>query len=205
MRVLPVRDRITSRLQNTSPPEDPVASALATLPAEVVRSWFPDRLKTAAVLVPLVPRSQGLSILLTRRTETVKDHPGQISFPGGRVEAGDLGPADTALRETAEEIGLEPERITVVGYLDAYPVVTGYAVVPVVGFIEADVPLTLDPTEVAEAFEVPLDFLMDAANVRQHRRSRDGVELLTFEYHYAGHRIWGATAHMIKKFIDLIA
>jgi len=148
----------------------------------------------------LIPRPGGMTMLLTRRAEHVKHHAGQISFPGGRTKTSDDGPGETALRETAEEIGVPPAQVTVIGYLEAYPVVTGYAVVPVVGIVDGDPPLRLDPSEVAEAFEVPLAFLRNENNVRPSRRVYKGIEVETYEYVYGRHRIWGATAHMIKNF-----
>ncbi len=195
-----MRDLITRRLRDTQPPADPVGAALAKLPPEIAQAWFTSPLKSAAVLIPLMSRSDGMTMLLTRRTEHVKHHAGQISFPGGRAETGDDGPRDTALRETAEEIGVPPAQVTVIGYLDAYPVVTGYAVVPVVGMVEGDPELKLDPIEVAEIFEVPLIFLLDQNNLGKTTRIYKGVEVETYEYLYGGHRIWGATAHMIKNF-----
>ncbi len=199
-----MRDQITRRLRHTQPPADPVAAALAKLSPAVAQAWFSSPLQSAAVLIPLLPRPDGMTVLLTRRTEHVKDHAGQISFPGGRAETGDDGPRDTALRETAEEIGVPPAQVTVVGYLDAYPVVTGYAVVPVVGLLDGDPELRLDPIEVAEAFEVPLAFLLDEGNLARTTRVYKGVEFETYEYLYGGHRIWGATAHMIRNFIEKI-
>lgn len=199
-----MRDQITNRLRDTQPPADPVAAALAKLSPEIAQAWFTAPLESAAVLIPLLLRPDGITVLLTRRTEHVKDHAGQISFPGGRAETADNGPRDTALRETAEEVGIPPEDVTVIGYLDAYPVVTGYAVVPVVGTLDGNPELVLDPIEVAQAFEVPLAFLLDEGNLGRTTREYKGVEFETFEYHYAGHRIWGATAHIIRNFIDLI-
>ena len=199
-----MRDQITNRLRDTQPPADPVAAALAKLSPEIAQAWFTAPLKSAAVLIPLLLRPDGMTVLLTRRTEHVKDHAGQVSFPGGRAETADNRPRDTALRETAEEIGIPPEDVTVIGYLDAYPVVTGYAVVPVVGVLDSKPNLILDPIEVAEAFEVPLAFLLDEDNLARTTREYKGVQFETFEYHYAGHRIWGATAHIIRNFRNII-
>ena len=200
-----MRDQITRRLRDSQPPADPVGAALAKLSPEIARAWFSSPLESAAVLIPLMPRCDGMTMLLTRRTEHVKDHAGQISFPGGRAETGDDGPRDTALRETAEEIGVPPAQVTVIGYLDAYPVVTGYAIVPVVGLLDGDPELRLDPIEVAEVFEVPLTFLLDEDNLARTTRVYKGVEVETYEYLYGGHRIWGATAHMIKNFTEKIS
>lgn len=199
-----VRQRIERRLRGTAPPPDPVAAALAALPDDVVAAWFARPLIPAAVLLPLVARGDELAVLLTRRTPHLKDHPGQISFPGGRSEPGDTAAVDTALRELHEETGIGPEQVTVAGYLEPLAVVTGFAVTPVVGFVAGEYTLRLDPVEVEEAFEVPLEFLLDARNrVATLRRVR-GVEARFCEYRYAGRRIWGATAMMLDNFIEKI-
>lgn len=152
------------------------------------------------MLVPLVRRGDALTVLLTERAAHLKHHPGQVSFPGGRVEPGDQGPLDTALRETEEEIGLMREHVEVLGYLDNYFTITGYTVTPVVGLIDQLPPLTLDPSEVAEAFEVPLAHVFD---VREHRRRVKhimGVSVPIYEIVWQQRRIWGATAAMIVGF-----
>jgi 8-oxo-dGTP pyrophosphatase MutT (NUDIX family) len=152
----------------------------------------------------LVERSSGLTVLLTRRTEHLRDHPGQISFPGGRVEPGDAGPLATALREASEELGLLTDWIEVAGFLPPHAVVTGFVVTPVVGFLQADLALKLDAEEVAEAFEVPLQFFLEPGNLRQSiRRVRD-VEVPLLEFSYGGHRIWGATANILSSLIEIL-
>ncbi len=150
----------------------------------------------AAVLVPLVTHADGLTVILTQRTEHLDDHAGQISFPGGRIEPGDDHPAATALRETEEEIGLAIDRIEVIGRLGLHDIATGFAVVPVIGFVTPPIAYTLDAFEVAEAFEVPLAFLLDAANRRREvvRRGAGTREVDAFDYQ--GRTIWGATARM---------
>ena len=122
------RKKITQSLAGSGPAPDPIASALADLPDGVAAKWFKTPLVPAAVLVPLIERDDGISVLLTQRTEHLKDHPGQISFPGGRVEEIDNGPLNTALREVHEEIGIAPEFVAVAGYLQPMAVVTGFAV-----------------------------------------------------------------------------
>jgi len=199
-----VRDRIEQRLHASTPAADPVATALAALPAGVAETWFDVPLVSAAVLVPLVTRGDELSVLLTQRTAHLKDHPGQISFPGGRTEPGDGGAVDTALREVREEIGIGADQVRVVGYLEPLAVVTGFAVTPVVGFVAAGYSLELDRFEVEEAFEVPLDFLLDERNLVPTRRNIRGIDMRFYEYHYEGRRIWGATAIMLKSLIDLV-
>src|SRR6266545_6615128 len=131
--------------------------------------WRSEReIRPAAVLVPVVRREGGLTVLFTRRTAHLNDHAGQISFPGGRSEPGDTGAAETALREAAEEIGLAAAQVEVLGKLQEYVTVTGYRVTPVVGLVTPPLELRLDEFEVAEVFEVPLEFLLDPAN---HQRN----------------------------------
>ncbi|HJP38665.1 MAG: CoA pyrophosphatase [Gammaproteobacteria bacterium] len=196
-----MKQLIERRFRNTKPPADPVGAALARLPDGVAGAWFSQPLIKAAVLVPLIERESRLSVLLTQRTEHLDDHPGQISFPGGRAEPADAGPRQTALREAREEIGLADELVSVVGYLDALAVVTGFVVTPVVGFVAADAEFTVDPFEVAEIFEVPLEFFMDDMNHRLGERNVNGYTLPFSEYHFEHRRIWGATAKIISDFI----
>ena len=171
---------------------------------------FTDRTPAgAAVLMPLVDRPEGVTLLLTRRTEHLREHAGQISFPGGRVEAEDDGPVATALRETEEEIGLERQRIEVLGQLPMYATVTAFHVTPVVGVVAPGFTLAPDPAEVAEAFEVPLAFLMDPAHHRHHRFEFGGVERSFLSMPWQGdgreYFIWGATAAMLRNLYRLLA
>lgn len=159
------------------------------------------RLIAAAVLVPIVCRVTGFMVLLTQRTQHLNDHPGQISFPGGRVEASDENAIATALRETREEIGLPPHRVDIRGYLDNYETATGFLVTPVVGFVQSDYPLALDPFEVAEVFEVPLAFLLDAANHRIGKRTGCGTQRRFWVFQYQHRYIWGATAGMLMNLV----
>ncbi len=151
----------------------------------------------AAVLVPVVNRPEGLTLLLTQRSADLPDHPGQISFPGGRVEPGDSTPADAALRETAEEVGLAADRVDVLGELATYETVTGYRVTPIVGWVEPPFILTPDPIEVAEAFEVPLAFVLDPANQQRHFRMLGEMRRDFWAIPYRDRYIWGATAAML--------
>lgn len=159
----------------------------------------------AAVLVPLVQRDDGLHVLLTRRTEHLRDHAGQISFPGGRSEPEDDSPEATALREAEEEVGLSPARVDVLGRLPSYTTVTHYVVTPVVGLVHPPFTLSLDAFEVAEAFEVPLAFLMTPAHHRRHVFTYDGGhrQFLSMPWRRAPHEveyfIWGATAAMLRN------
>lgn len=156
-------------------------------------------LTPAAVLVPIVLRPEGQQLLLTQRTDHLRDHPGQISFPGGRMEAGDASPVHTALREAQEEIGLDPALARVLGYLPTYHTGTGFQVFPVVAVLEPPFELVLDSFEVAEAFEVPLSFLLDPGN---HQRAslffRGALREFT-AMPYGERYIWGATAGMIES------
>ncbi len=153
--------------------------------------------RPAAVLVPIVERSDGFTVLLTKRTDHLHDHAGQISFPGGRVDDTDRDAVHAALRETHEEVGIAPDKIEVVGRLDTYHTVTGYAVVPVVGFVTPEFTLDLDDFEVAEAFEVPLEFLIDRSNHQRHSGVFRGIKRHWYAMPYRDYYIWGATAGML--------
>ena len=157
------------------------------------------RLTPAAVLVPLVTRERGSSVLLTKRTDHLHHHPGQISFPGGRVEAADTSPIDTALRETQEEIGLDRRHVELIGTLPDYLTGTGFRVTPVVGLVTPPFELTLDAFEVAEAFEVPLSHFLDPANHEQHSIVHEGRLRQFHAMPYQGYFIWGATAGIIMS------
>ena len=161
--------------------------------------------RPAAVLVPIVERPEGPTVLLTRRADHLHDHPGQVSFPGGRLDDTDRGPIDAALRETAEEIGLGREFVELAGLLDGYETVTGYGVTPVVGFIRPGFALTLDTFEVAEAFEVPLTFFLDETSRQVHSRVRDGRRRYYYAFEYENRYVWGATAGMLVNLQRRIA
>ena len=161
--------------------------------------------RPAAVLVPIVERPRGHTVLLTRRADHLHDHPGQISFPGGRLDGADRGPIDAALREAAEEIGLERELVELAGLLDGYETVTGYTVTPVVGFVRPGFIPSPDPFEVAEAFEIPLAFFLDEASCRIGSRMHGGRRRSYYVFEHAGRRIWGATAGMLVNLKRRIA
>lgn len=154
-------------------------------------------LTPAAVLVPIVLRDREPTVLLTRRTDHLHHHPGQVSFPGGRVEVQDVSPVDTALRETKEEIGLPREKVELLGCLPQYRTGTGFDVTPVVGLVTPPLGLVLDAFEVAEAFEVPLLFLLDHRNHRLHSVEVRGVMRDYYAMPYGDYFIWGATAGML--------
>jgi 8-oxo-dGTP pyrophosphatase MutT (NUDIX family) len=153
----------------------------------------------AAVLFPIVLREGGQTVLLTQRTAHLRDHAGQISFPGGRVEAEDSSPAHTALRETEEEIGLSREHIEILGYLPEYRTGTGFCVTPVVALVQPPFELLPDSFEVAEIFEVPLAFLLDPANHQRHSMHYRGALRNYFAMPFGDYFIWGATAGMIRS------
>ncbi len=154
----------------------------------------------AAVLVPIVNRPDGLTLLLTQRSADLPDHPGQISFPGGRVEPTDPTLAFAALREATEEVGLAADRVDVLGELATYETVTGYRVTPIVGWVEPPFTLTTDPVEVAEAFEVPLSFILDPANQQRHFRMLGDLRRDFWAIPWRDRYIWGATAAMLLIF-----
>ncbi len=161
-------------------------------------------LTPAAVLVPLIERPDGLTVLFTQRTSHLAHHAGQVSFPGGHIEPEDGGPAETALRETEEEVGLDRSHVRIVGRLDTYVTRTGFAVTPVVGMVAPPFTLRPDPHEVAEIFEVPLDFLLDPSNHERCSAEFEGRTRFFWAMPYGRHFIWGATAGMVINLCDIL-
>ena len=153
--------------------------------------------RPAAVLVPIVNRPAGLQVLLTQRSADLPDHPGQISFPGGRIEPADASPAAAALREATEEVGLPADRVSILGHLADYETVTGYRVTPVVGWLEPPFDLAPDPVEVADVFEVPLAFILDPGHQERHFRMLGALRRDFWAIPYEDRYIWGATAAML--------
>lgn len=164
----------------------------------------PTELVQAAVLVPIVERGEGLTVLLTQRTDHLTAHAGQISFPGGRLEESDPSLEAAALRETEEEVGLGSDRIEIVGQLDLYVTRTGFEVTPVVGIVTPPFALRPDPFEVAEVFEVPLSFIVDPANHLKQSRLHKGVQRQFYVLPYENHYIWGATAGMLVNLSEVL-
>ncbi|MEM8510969.1 8-oxo-dGTP pyrophosphatase MutT (NUDIX family) [Massilia sp. MP_M2] len=161
--------------------------------------------RRAAVLIPLVERAEGVTVLLTRRTDHLTSHAGQVSFPGGRSEDYDSSPIETALRETEEEIGLSRHRIEIIGVLPDYATISAYRVTPVVALVEPPFTLQVDPGEVAEAFEVPLAWLMDG----QHHQRREfhlpqGGSRAFYTMPYEQYFVWGATAAMLRNLFHFL-
>ncbi len=183
-------------------------------PEIAIERRFIDRpAAAAAVLLPLVQRDE-LTVLLTRRTDHLHDHPGQVSFPGGRVEPEDSDVVATALRESLEEIGLHPRHVQVLGQMPTYTTGSGFVVTPVVGLVEPAFTLALDAFEVADVFEVPLSFLMTPAHHRWHVVEHEGVrrEFLSMPWYGPGNDgreqqffIWGATAAMLRNFYRFLS
>lgn len=165
---------------------------------ELADLLVPDGVRiAAAVLVALIPRAHGLNVLLTRRTDTLARHPGQVSFPGGRVDASDRDPVHTALRETWEEVAIGSEALEPLGYLDPYDTITGFRVLPLVAWLRPDYRAIPNPHEVADAFEVSLQPLLRGSNIARCAVDYAGRPRSYWEYREGPHRIWGATAAML--------
>ncbi len=202
-----LRRLIEERLKDSRAVPDPTTAVPAGFSAndiESIRAYFPAAPIAAAVLVPIVEHETGLTVLLTQRASTLKNHAGQISFPGGRIEPTDLNPLEAALRETEEEIGVGREYITFAGYLEPQLVLTGYWVTPVVAFLQPGFELKLDHREVAAAFEVPLRHILDPVNHRARSRELGAVTVQVYDIPYQHHNIWGATAGMLMSLYRLL-
>ncbi len=194
-------------LQSPSNLTDPPAiyAGLGRRVSAELLSLLPAPTQRAAVLVPLIDREDGLHVLLTQRSAHLKNHAGQISFPGGRIEQSDADARSAALRETAEEIGLNADRVEVLGYLPDHVVISGYRVTPVVGRVLAPLTLTVDRQEVDEAFEVPLAFLLNPEHHRPRKRLLMDRELELTDMPFGSRNIWGATAGMLMTLFSLLA
>ncbi|MFN0183872.1 MAG: CoA pyrophosphatase [Aquabacterium sp.] len=184
------------------------------LPGDALPYRDPAGTRAAAVLVPLVMRADGLTVLLTQRTAHLRDHAGQISFPGGGAEPSDADHVATALREAHEEIGLPASQVEVLGHLPPYVTITRYSVTPVVALVQPGFRLALDPFEVAEAFEVPMSFLMTPAHHRRHATDIAGTRrhFLSMPWQATSadgtrreYFIWGATASMLRNLYGYLA
>jgi 8-oxo-dGTP pyrophosphatase MutT (NUDIX family) len=159
----------------------------------------------AAVLIPLIDHPGGLTVLFTQRTAHLKNHSGQVSFPGGRAEPGDASVEFTALRETEEEIGLAMKRVEVLARLPDYRTRTGFRVTPVIGLVAPPLELAPDPREVAEVFEVPLAFLMDERNRQRRTREFQGQQVGYYVFEHGERVIWGATAGILVNLNTMLA
>lgn len=199
MTVAQLETRLRAALQDTSEALPRPVSSLE-LPFKADKLLTPrlmTSLRPAAVLVPVMKRRSGLSVLLTVRAEHLRSHKGQISFPGGRRDEGDASAAANAMREAQEEIGLDPGHVEVIGYLDDYPTLTRYRVTPVVGIVSGEPQLRPQEQEVAKIFEVPLAYLLERDSFENKTLSHGGLNVPFFEINHAGYRIWGATAGML--------
>ncbi len=202
--------RIRERLAGTRPRHDPdewLIPGLTAAETRRYREFLPTDPIPAAVLVPVVARQPEPTVLLTQRATRLRNHPGQISFPGGRLDPQDDGPREAALREAREEIGLDPALVEVVGYLPDHIVVSGFCVTPVVAFVQPGFKLLLQSGEVADTFEVPLDYLFEPSHHRTRRR-RFGLgtreaEVELCDIPYGERNIWGATAGMLMTLYRL--
>jgi len=170
---------------------------------EMQALWAVRPIRPAAVLVPVVDRAQP-TVLLTQRSAHLPDHAGQISFPGGKIESADETPLAAALREAEEEVGLDRRFIEPLGYLDLYMTTLGYRIVPVVARIAPDYSLALNRSEVDDAFEVPLAFLMEPANHQKHSRDWQGITRYYFAMPFEQRHIWGATAGILRNLYERI-
>ena len=202
-----IRERILRRFAGTQPRHEltdwRVLGIDAERSARLVRH-FPKDPVPAAVLVPLVDRPTGMTVLLTQRASQLARHAAQIAFPGGRVDDTDADVASAALREAQEEIGLEPARVQVFGYLPDHVVISGFRVTPVLGLVTPPFSLELNPHEVAGVFEVPLDHVLDSANHKARLRKVGDEEMLLYDIPWQGQNIWGATAGMLLTFVRML-
>ncbi|HEY4142266.1 MAG TPA: CoA pyrophosphatase [Pseudolabrys sp.] len=160
-------------------------------------------IRPAAVLVPVIDHGDP-TVLLTQRAQHLPNHPGQISFPGGKIEKSDVDPLDAALRETQEEVGLDRSFIEPLGFLDLYMTTQGYRIVPVIARVKPGFTLTLNAGEVDATFEVPLSFLMDQANVKRHSRDWNGLTRHFYAFTFGEHYIWGVTAGILRNLHERI-
>lgn len=177
----------------------------ATSDFDLTPNAFPNEpveLVPAAVLVGLIQRDHGFSVLLTRRSDTMRRHTGQVALPGGRCDPGE-SVWQTALREAHEEVGLHPDFVSLAGLSSPYRTGTGYLVTPVVGFVREGFTLTANPDEVADIFETPFGFLMDPVNYEEHEREApDGQKRRFYAMTHEDQYIWGATAGMLRALYD---
>jgi len=197
---LPTRAEMVSRLATSPPIEELLIGDDLERQHEISKGGG----KPAAVLLLVVNHAGDPTVVFTQRTAHLADHAGQISFPGGRLEASDEGPLAAALRETEEEIGLSRQHVTFAGYLDPHLVLSGFWVTPVVGFVQPGFALELDRSEVESTFEVPLLHILDAANHQSRERTLGTTKVLVYDIPYGEHRIWGATAGMLISLYRLL-
>ena len=202
-----LRSRILRRFEGSQPRHELADWRMLGVDAERSRRLqrhFPEDPVAAAVLVALVDRPEGLSVLLTERASQLAKHAAQISFPGGRLEDTDADLASAALREAQEEIGLDPSRVRVFGYLPDHLVFSGYRVTPVLSLVTPPFALIPNPAEVAAVFEVPVSHVFDAGNHKARLRRVGDEDMLLYDIPWQGQNIWGATAGMLLTFVRMV-
>lgn len=195
----PIEQSLRTALQGTHEDKPrPIADLEFPLRADrLLRRTFRKKLRPAAVLAPVIRRDDEYSLLLTVRAGHLKSHKGQISLPGGGRDPDDRSAAQNALREAHEEVGLPPERVEVLGYLDDYPTISNYLVTPVIGLVDGDFSAVPDPSEVDEVFEVPLQVVLDPGSYTRKKYFRHGLRLPYFEMQWERFRIWGITGGLL--------
>lgn len=179
-----------------------IKTALQNSPTPALKSVA---LTPSAVLVPIVEHNKNPHILLTKRAKHLRHHPGQISFPGGRQEASDKNLIETALRETEEEIGINPNAVEVLGKLKLQPTISGFMIQPIVGVVEANLNLTLNKNEVSATFEIPFDFALNPKNWQKSYHEFNGQKHPVYSIIYKKENIWGVTAQILVNFATLLA
>lgn len=202
-----LRARILQRFEGTEPRHELADWRLLGIDAERTRRMqqhFPENPVPAAVLVPFVNRPEGLSLLFTQRASQLAKHAAQVSFPGGRLEESDPDFASAALREAQEEIGLDPGRVRVFGYLPDHLVISGYRVTPVLSMVEPPFAVEPNPAEVEQVFEVPVSHLFDKRNHKARMRRIGNEDMLLFDIPWQDHHIWGATAGILMTLIRMV-
>lgn len=202
-----LRARILRRFEGSEPRHELADWRLLGFDAERTRRFqqnFPENPVAAAVLVPFVDRPEGLSVLLTQRASQLAKHAAQVSFPGGRLEESDADIASAALRETQEEIGLDPGRVRVFGYLPDHLVISGYRVTPVLSIVTPPFSVEANPAEVESVFEVPVAHIFDKRNHKARLRRVGNEDMMLFDIPWQEHHIWGATAGMLMTLIRMV-
>ena len=202
-----LRERILRRFEGSQPQHELADWRLLGMDAERVRRMqkhFPANPVAAAVLVPLIDRPEGLTVLLTQRASQLAKHAAQISFPGGRLEESDADVASAALREAQEEIGLDPAHVSIFGYLPDHLVISGFRVTPVLSLVTPPFSLELNAAEVAEVIEVPVSHVFDTRNHKARLRRVGDEDMLLYDIPWQGHSIWGATAGMLLTLVRMV-
>jgi 8-oxo-dGTP pyrophosphatase MutT (NUDIX family) len=197
MDILSIEERLRHAILKTPPPrgDSDLNPGMRPLRPDLI---------DAAVLIPLIQRDEGPTVLLTRRTAHLRDHGGQIAFPGGRRDLTDASLIETALRETEEEVAIARHQVQVLGQMVPYVTRTGYTVTPVIGSINPPITPRPEPREVDEIFEVPLHFLLNRANHQRHSQEVAGVKRHFYAIPFGNFYIWGATAGMIVNLTDIL-